>query len=231
MITTIDAEARRRRDFGSASSAVCVLSSRLYRLDDRRDDLEQVADDAVVGDLEDRRVGILVDRDDRAASPSCRPGAGSRRRCRARDTASARPSGPSCRPAAPSAASRRRRSAATPRARRRAPRRAAARAAMFACSLMPRPTETMRSACDRSTACLRLLKRRLGLLADRRRRRPSTASARTGAGAAPFAAWSARNAPIWNVTKCGAGPCGTTSAVSLPWNIGRTNAGARRRRS
>ena len=25
---------------------------------------------------------------------------------------------------------------------------------MFACSLMPRPTETMRSACDRSTACL-----------------------------------------------------------------------------
>ncbi len=24
--------------------------------------------------------------------------------------------------------------------------------------------------------------------------------------------------------KWGAGPCGTTSAVSLPWNIGRTNA-------
>jgi hypothetical protein len=24
---------------------------------------------------------------------------------------------------------------------------------MFACSLMPRPTETIRSACDRSTAC------------------------------------------------------------------------------
>ena len=24
--------------------------------------------------------------------------------------------------------------------------------------------------------------------------------------------------------KCGAGPCGTTSAVSFPWNIGRTNA-------
>ena len=32
---------------------------------DRRNDLEQVADDAVVGDLENRRVGILVDRDDR----------------------------------------------------------------------------------------------------------------------------------------------------------------------
>ena len=28
------------------------------------------------------------------------------------------------------------------------------------------------------------------------------------------------------MTKCGAGPCGTTSAVSLPWNIGRTNAGS-----
>jgi hypothetical protein len=31
----------------------------------RRRDLEQVAHDAVVGHFEDRRVGILVDRDDR----------------------------------------------------------------------------------------------------------------------------------------------------------------------
>ena len=95
----------------------------------RRHDLEQIADDAVVGDLEDRRVGVLVDRDDRARRPSCRPGAGWRRRCRARRRASARRSGRSCRSGAPSAASRRRRSAATRRARRRAPRPAAARAA------------------------------------------------------------------------------------------------------
>ena len=46
-----------------------VQSSRFQRRDDRRHDLEQVADDAVVGDLEDRRVGILVDRDDGAATP------------------------------------------------------------------------------------------------------------------------------------------------------------------
>ena len=51
-------------------ASVCMrplrsLSLRLQRLDHRRHDLEQVADDAVVGDLEDWRVGILVDGDDR----------------------------------------------------------------------------------------------------------------------------------------------------------------------
>ena len=96
---------------------------------------------------------------------------------------------------------------------------------MFSCSLMPRPT-------DDDPLGLRQIDR---LLAPPETAPPAsggspaastvTASARTGAGDAPRAAWSARNAPIWNVTKCGAGPCGTTSAVSLPWNIGRTNAG------
>src|SRR5258706_2745232 len=48
---------------------LCPLSSFVslslfYRRYDRRDDLEEIPDDAVVGDLEDRRVGILVDRDD-----------------------------------------------------------------------------------------------------------------------------------------------------------------------
>ncbi len=36
----------------------------LHGLDNRWHDLEQVADDAVVGDFEDRGVGILVDGDD-----------------------------------------------------------------------------------------------------------------------------------------------------------------------
>src|SRR6266568_4381998 len=40
-------------------------SSRLHRGDDRRHDLEKVPDDAVISDLEDRGVGILVDGDNR----------------------------------------------------------------------------------------------------------------------------------------------------------------------
>ena len=56
---------------------------------------------------------------------------------------------------------------------------------MCSCPLMPRPTETMRSACERSTACSRFRERRLGLLADRggvdRHRRARA----IGAGAAP----------------------------------------------
>src|SRR5579863_5049704 len=36
-------------------------------VDELGDDLEEVADDAVVGDLEDGRLGILVDRHDRLA--------------------------------------------------------------------------------------------------------------------------------------------------------------------
>jgi hypothetical protein len=48
-----------------------------------------------------------------------------------------------------------------------------------------------------------------------------TATSVTGA-AAPFWTASARNEPIWNVTKQGGPPCGLTSAESLPWNIGRT---------
>ena len=181
-----DVDASREPQSRSLGELCDAASTAFSGLDHRRHDLEQVADDAVVGDLEDRRVGILVDRDDGAASPSCRPGAESRRRCRARDTASARRSGPSCRPGAPSAASRRRRSAATRRARRRAPRPAAARAAMFACSLMPRPT-------DDDPLGLRQIDRLLALPGTAPRasggsptRRPSTVSARTGAGAAPL---------------------------------------------
>ena len=93
---------------------------------------------------------------------------------------------------------------------------------MCSSPLMPRPTETMRSRLREIDRLLRFPERRLGLLADRRRRR--AARLRTVTGARPFCTASARNAPIWNVTKCGAGPVGTTSAASLPWNIGRVNA-------
>ena len=87
-------------------------------------DLEQVAHQAVVGDLEDRRLLVLVDRDDDLASPSCRRGAGSRRRCRRRCRAPAPPPCRSGRPASRSARSPSR----PPRARRRRRRRACRRA-------------------------------------------------------------------------------------------------------
>ena len=188
------------------------------------DDLEQVADDAVVGDFEDRRFGVLVDGDDRARRPSCRRRAGWRRRCRARRTASARRSGRSCRSGDPSAASRRRRSDARPRARRRAPPRAARRREV----LLP-----LDAAADRHDPLgLRQIDRLLALpgtappaSGESRAASTVTTDVRTGA-AARAARWpaSARNAPICSVTRCGAGPCGTTSAVSLPWNIGRTKS-------
>ena len=42
----------------------------------------EVAHHAEVDELEDRRLGVLVDRDDRLATSACRRGAGSHRRCR-----------------------------------------------------------------------------------------------------------------------------------------------------
>ena len=53
-----------------------------------------------------------------------------------------------------------------------------------------------------------------------------SASGELTVGACPFCTASARKAPIWMVTRCGVGPCGTTSATSLPWNIGRAKAAA-----
>src|ERR1700727_1301055 len=49
--------------FGSASGNSALAS--LDCLGELRRDLEQVADHAVIGDLEDRRLFVLVDRDDR----------------------------------------------------------------------------------------------------------------------------------------------------------------------
>src|SRR5215469_18896008 len=51
----------------SSAETICPLaySALADFLDELGDDLEQVADDAEVGDLEDRGLGVLVDRDDR----------------------------------------------------------------------------------------------------------------------------------------------------------------------
>src|SRR4029450_1262329 len=51
----------------SGAVYVLMLASLLQLFDHARHDLEQVADDAVVGHLEDRRFLVLVDRDDDAA--------------------------------------------------------------------------------------------------------------------------------------------------------------------
>ena len=108
---------------GSARGGLRNLSTlrRLHRLGQRRQHLVQVADDAVVGDGEDRRVGILVDGDDAPWSPSCRPGAGWRRRCPPRCRAWAPRSAPTSRSGGRAAASRCRSPAGWRRSRRRAP--------------------------------------------------------------------------------------------------------------
>ncbi len=96
----------------------------LHRLNERREDLEHVADDPVVGDLEDRGFLVLVDRDDRLATCACRRDAGSRRRCRTRRRAAGSPGGRSGRSDRCAAASRRRsRRASRPRRRCRMRRR------------------------------------------------------------------------------------------------------------
>src|SRR6187549_1686268 len=67
-IRTIHAEPAELAEKTVALRVLRVLRetrSSLYGGDDRGHDLEQVADNAVVGDLEDRGVGVFVDRDDR----------------------------------------------------------------------------------------------------------------------------------------------------------------------
>src|SRR5260221_12431544 len=65
-ITTMNAKPAEPAKTTVSLRALRSLLSRLYGFDDRRYDLEQVADDTVVGDFEDRRIGILVDGDDGA---------------------------------------------------------------------------------------------------------------------------------------------------------------------
>src|SRR4051794_32797397 len=49
----------------STSSVSRSLTLLVQFRDDGRDDLEQIANDAIIRDLEDRRLAVLVDRDDR----------------------------------------------------------------------------------------------------------------------------------------------------------------------
>ena len=72
------------------------------------DDVEQVGDRPVVGDVEDRRAGIRVDGDDQLRRPASPRRARAHPRPRARGRAWASPSPPTCRSAAPSGPSRNR---------------------------------------------------------------------------------------------------------------------------
>ena len=129
------------------------LAARLELLDlgdQLGDRLLPVGDQAVVGDLEDRLVRVLVDRDDRLASPSCRRGAGWRPRSRPRCRGSARRSCRSGRPASRPGPCRRRWRRATRPSRRRADRRAARATLKFSPFFMPRPPETTTLASPRS---------------------------------------------------------------------------------
>ena len=90
--------------------------------------------------------------------------------------------------------------------------------------LMPRPTATMRSACDRSTACLASWNGGFRLLPDgrastvtasaRHRRRRVALDDRVGAERADLEGHEVR---AW--------PSAHACATSLPWNIGRAKAG------
>jgi hypothetical protein len=88
-----DEAPRPGREEGSRRSGPWGRRSALGGLDLRDqlgDGREEVSDEAVVGDLEDRGLAVLVDRDDVPSSSSCRRGAGSRPRCRSRSTAAGR---------------------------------------------------------------------------------------------------------------------------------------------
>ena len=159
-------------------------------------DFEQIADDAVVGDFEDRRVGILVDRDDRPralhADDVLDRAGDAEREVELR----ARRSGRSCRSGAPSAASRRRRSAATPRVRRRAPSASCCATAMMLGALDAATDRDDALGLREIDGLLRFAEGRFGLLTNRRRGRRSPPPSRTGAGARPSSRRRARNAPI-----------------------------------
>ena len=88
----------KKREGGVEPSPFLLPTSRLPDLlGQPRHDLEQVAHDAVVGHLEDRRVLVLVDGDDGLRRCACRPGAGWRRRCPPRRRGPGSPSGRSAR--------------------------------------------------------------------------------------------------------------------------------------
>ncbi len=128
-----------------ANSVQAPRSSRVPRRSSAGSDLEQVADDAVVGDLEDRGVGVLVDRDDhlrRRHPGEMLDGAGdpagdverrATRPCR------------SGRPGARARSSPRRRRRATPRPRRPGPSASSRTSAKFSGAFEAAPARRRRS--------------------------------------------------------------------------------------
>ena len=145
--------AHRIRESGSDACASWSSLARADELGQLRRDLVQVADDAEVGEVEDRRVRDPCSPRRSRPSSACRPCAGSRPRCRARCRASATPTCRSGRPAPSTGTSRRRRRRGWPRLRRRArpraPRRRrsprARRARARRRRSRPRPRSTARS--------------------------------------------------------------------------------------
>ena len=82
----------RRSRTGTRSMRLLGLA---HRFGEHRQHFEHVADDAVVGDLEDRRFLVLVDRDDGLATCAFRRDAESRPKSRTRRTGRDSPAGPS----------------------------------------------------------------------------------------------------------------------------------------
>ena len=100
-----DASSEAAFHIGQAQASTSYIGL-LQLLNQRRHDLEEVADDPVVGGFKDGGVGVLVDWRRWSLSPSCRQDAGLRPRCRGRCRAWAPRSGRWSRPAAPWGANR-----------------------------------------------------------------------------------------------------------------------------
>ena len=168
-------------------------------------------DQAVVGDLEDGRFGVLVDRDDHLRALHARRGAGWRPRSRPRCRAAARRPCRSGRPAGRSAPCRRR--AAARLAPSAPPSRSASSSSTlkFSPSFMPRPPETTTLASLRSG---RALLRRVQRRPARRpaRRRAPTATFSTAPAAPPAAAGG--NA-VWRTLATTTLPATSTSSMRV----------------
>ena len=146
-----------------------------------------VADDAEVAELEDRRVRVLVDRDDHARALHADLVLDRAGDAAARRRASARPSCRSGRPAPSTGTSPRRRRRASRRPRRRAPCASSSTSAKFSGPPSPRPPATITSASSidgPSLLLVRLLEHRRGerevLEARRRPPRPRRSPPRLG---------------------------------------------------
>src|SRR6266481_4385961 len=155
-------------------------------------DFEDVADDAVIGDLENGGVRIFVDRHDGAcvlhADDVLDRAADAERQVKFRRDGLAR----------------------------------AAACGIFSGALMPRPIATINGACVKSTADFASLKRSSGFVRICSALTVTFTAFTSAFPEGCAANKSARNAPDWNEANHGAVPTKITSAAVLPWNICRT---------